>query len=236
MDLIEKLLNSRNDWNQMKFKNLVYSLITQEDQILKELELRNKIEGFYLGYKYPYRYDSFGNNLVSCNKFDSISEIKTQYKNQNFINNKEIKNIEIEDDSFLSFHIEVKDKSDYVFAFKEILWKLGNIPSTAKNILQHIIKVDNNGNFSGISKEDYAFTNFVFQKAINDFDLKLIKQKNSQGKFIYLYKNPTDKRQGFYYLGKLLSLKELSSINNVPVVTIKKRILRGMSISKAIEK
>jgi hypothetical protein len=234
MNLVEKIVSSRKDWNQNDFKKLLYSMITKEDQDLKELELRKKIEGFHLGYKYPNRYDKYGNYLESYSK--TINEISYFDKNQSFKKDKQIKHIDIEDEPHISFFVEVKDVSDYVYAFKEILWKLGNIPSTSKNILQHIVKVDNSGIFTGIFKEDYPITNTAFQKAVNDFDLELIKQKNNQGKYVYLYKNPTDKRQGFYYQGRLLSLKQLSDINNVPVVTIKKRISKGFSVKKAIEK
>ena len=236
MNLVEGLLLSRKDWNQSSFKKLVYSLITEEDQLLNEYELRNKIERIACGFKWPDKYDKYGNSLVTNQKIETNKEVVTYDKDQYFVCNKKIKSIDVEDSIIHNLHIEVRDKSDYIYAFKEILWKLGNVPSTSKNILQHIVKVDYSGNFTSVSDEDYAYTNLVFQKAISDMDLKLIKQKTNNGKLIYLYKNPTDKRQGFYYLGRLLTLNELSKINNVPVVTIKKRIAKGMGISRAIIK
>jgi hypothetical protein len=104
---------------------------------------------------------------------------------------------------------------------------------TQKNILHHIVKVSNNGNIEPISEKDYPVTNIEFQKAVSDFELKLEKEK-VPGKWVFLYSNPTNKRQGFYYNGKLLSLKELSNIDGVPVITIQKRIAKGMPIHKAI--
>ena len=92
MNLLETLLLSRKDWNQSNFRNLVYSLITEEDLLLNEYELKYKIEGIECGLKYPHIYDKYGNKLNVENvsiKSEPISFDRNQY----FISDKKIKNI-----------------------------------------------------------------------------------------------------------------------------------------------
>jgi hypothetical protein len=130
--------------------------------------------------------------------------------------------------------VVVEKETDYLAAIKEVLWQFKNTPSTAKKILMHIAKIDSNGVYSLVCEKDYQITNKTF--SLSSFNRLLIctKIKTENGSNVYLYKNPTDKRQGFYYKGNLLSLKELSNINNVPIVTIQSRIKRGIKIEDAI--
>lgn len=131
--------------------------------------------------------------------------------------------------------VVVEDEIDYINAIKEVLWQLNNVPSTAKKILMHIAKINTDGHLELISEKDYPVTNKIFSiSCFNDL-LKCEKTISKNGKTVYLYKNPTDKRKGFYYKGKLLSLNQLSLINNVPVITIQKRLSRGMKLENAIK-
>lgn len=182
--------------------------------------IKSEIDFLYLKFTNPEKYV---NGIEVSNFYESLPFI--DFEN----------NIKTDESSITPISLEINSVNDYIPAFKEILWHFSNIPMTQKNILRHIVKVSNNGSFEHISTKDYPVTNVQFQKAINDFLLKLTKEKIN-GKWVYLYSNPTNKRQGFYYQGKLLSLKELSSINNVPVITIKKRLSKGMPVHKAIIK
>ena len=188
-----------------------------------EVRVRTIIEGYWLGYSKPDKYTKLGD----------LIDKTILFKNYNVSVNNNEPDQNTNDSSIVPILIEVKDASDFIPAFKEILWHFSNKPMTSKNILHHIVKVSNTGSFEHITQKDYPVTNSQFQKAIVDFDLKLIKEKVN-GKWIYFYVNPTNKRKGFYYNGNLLSLKELSNINNVPVVTIQKRIAKGMPVHKAI--
>jgi hypothetical protein len=189
-----------------------------------EARVRNIIEGYWLGYSKPDKYTKSGD----------LIDKTVLFKNYNVSMNKDKQEHITNDSSIVPILIEVNKASDFIPAFKEILWHFSNKPMTSKNILHHIVKVSNTGSFEPITQKDYPVTNIQFQKAIVDFDLKLIKEKVN-GKWIYLYANPTNKRKGFYLNGNLLSLKELSDINNVPIVTIQKRIAKGMPVHKAIK-
>ena len=188
-----------------------------------EARVRHIIEGYWLGYSQPDKYTKSGD----------LIDKTVLFKNNNIYMNNNEPDLNTNDSSIVPILIEVNNESDFIPAFKEILWHFSNKPMTSKNILHHIVKVSNTGSFEPITQKHYPITNSQFQKAIVDFDLKLIKEKVN-GKWIYFYANPTNKRKGFYYNGNLLSLKELSDINNVPVVTIQKRIAKGMPVHKAI--
>lgn len=132
--------------------------------------------------------------------------------------------------------VVIEKDSDFIPAIKEVLWQLKNTPSTSKKILMHIARIDSNGIYKLISEQDYPVTNQAFSLASFNGSLDCSKQPIRDGKSAYLYKNPTDKRKGFYYKGNLLSLKELSEINNVPIVTIQSRLKKGIKIHLAIQK
>lgn len=201
------------------------SIFTNDVFSKGEVRVRAIIEGYWLGYSRPDKYTKSGD----------LIDKTVLFKNYNTLVNNIEPDKNTNDSSIVPILIQVNNYSDFIPAFKEILWHFGNKPMTSKNILHHIVKVSNTGSFEPITQEDYPITNSQFQKAIVDFDLKLIKEKVN-GKWIYFYANPTNKRKGFYYNGNLYSLKELSDINNVPVVTIQKRIAKGMPVYKAIKK
>ena len=197
-------------------------------------EMQNYSDNDFIRYVCNNHMQLFDDQILQTNN----KEIKT-YINDLFIkyrNPKTFNNQKNEESNFVdlknAFAI-VEKEDDYLNAIKEVLWQLGNIPSTSKKILTHIVKVDNNGIFQHINELDYPAINNVLNNAI--FTSELVLEKVKLDKNVYLYKNTTNKRKGFYYKGNLLSLKELSEINNVPVVTIKKRLAKGMNLIRAIQ-
>ena len=197
-------------------------------------EMQNYSDNDFIRYVCNNHMQLFDDQILQTNN----KEIKT-YINDLFIkyrNPKTFNNQKNEESNFVdlknAFAI-VEKEDDYLNAIKEVLWQLGNIPSTSKKILTHIVKVDNNGIFQHVNELDYPAINNVLNNAI--FTSELVLEKVKLDKNVYLYKNTTNKRKGFYYKGNLLSLKELSEINNVPVVTIKKRLAKGMNLIRAIQ-
>ena len=144
-----------------------------------------------------------------------------------------------QDFNMMDVKVVIENDIDLLPAIKEVLWQMNNELSSASKILRHIVKIDSDGVFSPLfikrtDKEHYTESNKVFNMGVFQNELKCEKQKLDKG-YLYLYKNPTDKRKGFFYKGKLLSLKDLSNINNVPVITIQKRLARGISLEYAIK-
>lgn len=224
---IEESLNKQEYKTNIEFVNYIVSnkdeLFTRGMFNAGQTRIKSRIDELFLLFTNPEKYkDQNDECLIIQNKTESIPFVEYDL---NKLTNQE--------PSIIPILIEVKVIEDYIPAFKEILWHFSNKPMTQKNILHHIVKLSNNGIFEPVSQKDYPVTNIQFQKAVIDFSLKLTKEKVN-GKWIYLYSNPTNKRQGFYYNGKLLSLKELSNIHDVPVITIKKRIAKGMPVHKAI--
>jgi hypothetical protein len=227
--LIEENLNKQEYKSNKEFVNYIVSnvdtLFTKSMINAGEIRIKYEINELYSKFTNPENYNDE-------NKFQNV--VSNVDESLPFVNFEETK-INMQESSILPILIEVKLINDYISAFKEILWHFGNKPMTQKNILRHIVKVSNSGISEPISVKDYPVTNIQFQKAISDYQLKLTKEKIN-GKLVFLYSNPTNKRQGFYYHGNLLSLKELSNINGVPVITIQKRIAKGMPVSKAVIK
>lgn len=179
----------------------------------------------------------FSNEILQS----EISELKNYIDTLflNFENENKTKKSDKEENNFPDLNnilVIVEKDSDFIAAIKEVLWQLKNIPSTSKKILMHIAKIDSNGIYKLISEEDYPITNKAFSLASFNGLLSCSKVPIKNGKTAYLYKNPTDKRKGFYYKGNLLSLKELSQINNVPIITIQSRLKKGIKIDLAIQK
>ena len=178
----------------------------------------------------------FNDEILKSEENELKKYIQSLFSTYKKISNKVTKKIQDDESQDISeILVVVKDDSDYINAIKEVLWQLNNTPSTAKKILMHIGKLNSEGQIVNITKEDYPITNKAFSFACWNELLKLEKIPGKNGKTVYLYKNPTDKRKGFYYEGKLLSLNQLSQINNVPIVTIRKRLDRGMKIEFAIK-
>jgi hypothetical protein len=183
--------------------------------------LFDEIKSVYLDFKKNTK--SFGNfktykakNTTENDLFDSY---EASYSNSN---------VKTE----IQYVLTIEKEEQIVEAIKDILWYLGNVPSTSKKILNHINILDHDGFPRNISSEDYIWTNKYFKIALNNKDLNLGKI-NDKDKSIWLYSNPTNKRTGYFYKGKLLTLSELSNMHGVDRKTIFKR-LKKMSIEKAI--
>lgn len=129
--------------------------------------------------------------------------------------------------------VVIEKESDYLSAIKEVLWKLDNNPSNFLKIISHIAKKDNNDDIHHLQEQDYPIILNVLNKAVFNCDLVLDKTKKYRK--IALYKNPTNKRKGYFYKGNLLSLKELSEINGTKIVTIQRRLSKGLKAEQAIQ-
>jgi hypothetical protein len=134
------------------------------------------------------------------------------------------------------FYVVVQKPDDFIPAIKDILWKLNNKPSTTATILKHIYLLKNETMKPYLETVDdkYKFINSVFRLATHKGDIDLFIQKSKTGKDIYLYKNKTDKRYGYYLDGKLHSLKELSAMCGVGIATIQKRLSKNPNVENAI--
>jgi hypothetical protein len=229
---IERLLSSRSDWNNKIFKNHILDKIDCIDVNLDEYKLRFKIEGYYLGFTKPEKYLVDGtlidNNQKSKTKIEKISSLnflEDQIKVENEIK-KTKPNI-----------LTINDYSELVSAIKCLLWSFDNKPKTSKDLLSHImIRMENNiilPLLDLIEGNDYTESNNAFNKAISLDLLHVHKMRNKTG-WVYLYYNPTDKRQGYFYNGSLWKLKDLSEINNIKSGTIQRRFQK-MSIDNAIK-
>ena len=148
----------------------------------------------------------------------------------------EIKSEKIQMQKSNEICVIVEKPNDYIAAIKDVLWKMDNKPSTTATILKNIFVSKNETlvPYMETVTDKYKFINTVFKLAISKGDLDLYIQKSKTGKDVYLYKNKTDKRYGYYYKGKLYSLKELSAMSGVGITTIQKRLAKNPDVENAI--
>jgi hypothetical protein len=230
---LEKVLNSRNDWNNKIFKTYILDKIDNNDLNLDENKLRFKIEGYFLGFDKPDKY------LVDGTLIEKKQEVKTKDEkipsSLGFLEDPILKNIEFKKTKPIVLSID--NYSELIPAIKCILWSLDNEPKTKKDLLSNVmIRTENNVYLpllDTITEEDYTEVNNAFNMAISTDLLHFQKFKRNY-KWVYLYYNPTDKRQGYFYKGQLFKLKDLSEINNVKMGTIQRRFQK-MSIENAIK-
>jgi hypothetical protein len=224
-DALKKSTYDKQDKFKEFISNNVDKIFTEEVLRVGDARVRNVLEGYWLGYSKPEKYSESGVVLENKVSFKKEKDNLTKQSSSG---------INMSEESIVDILLTVKNNDEFIPAFKEILWHFNNKPMTSKNILRHIVKVSKTGSFDHINQDDYPVTNYQFQKAIIDSDLKLIKEKYN-GKMIYLYANPTNKRFGYFYEGKLWKLKELSEMYGVNIGTIQRRISKGMAIHKAIK-
>jgi hypothetical protein len=231
---LEKLLNSRNDWNNKIFKTYILDKIDNNDLNLDELKLRYKIEGYYLGFIKPDKY------LVDGTLIEKKQEVKTIDEkipsSLGFLEDP-IK-VEIEIIKTKSNFLTILNYSELIPAIKCILWSLDNKPKTTIDLLSHIMIRTEKGVIlpllDTIEGNNYTESNNALNMAISTDLLHTHRFKNKNGKWVFLYYNPTNKRQGYFYKGELWKLKDLSEINNVKMGTIQRRFQK-MSIENAIK-
>ena len=243
---IESLMSS--DKYDVRFKQYLRNNFNDlfEGVPFKEIPMKIRLDGIFHGYRNKDTHDKFGNPL---NKQETV-----QYKS----NSNKIKNTDdtigfLCEPSFDNKDVEkkktvvavVKNPSDLIPAIKCILWSKNNELKTIKDLLTFVIKEDENGTFmpylewvgkTSSSGEENGFIeiNNEINKAIAECSLWLQKIKGRNGKLVYLYCNPTNKRQGYYYQGKLWKLKELSLINGVKEGTIQRRF-QTLNIEQSIK-
>lgn len=129
--------------------------------------------------------------------------------------------------------ITINSYLELVDAMKCILWSLDNNPSTIKKIFQHIyIKKD--GEEIVIPEDDYEITNKIVSQAYRD-NLFYVQKLSNNGKIVWLYNNPSNKRLGYFIDGKIRSVEWLSKFYDIPRTTIQSR-LKKMNIDQAVKK
>ena len=241
-EYLERLLNSSRYNNHFRcyvksnFKTLFDSV---------DLRNENKIK---------FKLDDIDRDFNKQSKFDiSIKPFKkietVPYKKESYVDSSLGFIEETYDDTKIKktktiIHMVEKD-TDIIPALKCILWSLNNKPKTIKDLLTYLIKKDKNGTYlpylEWIEKEygkdnynRYDEVNNALNKAVCESQLYLDKIKGRTNKQVWLYSNPTNKRQGYYYRGKLWKLKELSNINGVKEGTIQRRF-QTLSIEQSIK-
>lgn len=129
--------------------------------------------------------------------------------------------------------LTIQNYNELIDAMRCILWSLGNNPSTVKKIFQHIF-IFRDGERINIPEEDYHITNKIISDASYD-DIFYVQKTHISGKQVWLYNNPSNKRLGYFYNGKIRSIESLSKYYDIPRTTIQSR-LKKMSIDKALQK
>lgn len=121
----------------------------------------------------------------------------------------------------------VSSYEEVPLAMKCILWSLNNEPQTTAKLYSYIYLIEN-GSKRKFTKDDYQFLNLIIDKAStpNDGRLKLEKIKKD-GKEVWLYSNPSKKRIGWFYDGKLWSRAELSKETGINENTLYSRLAKN---------
>jgi hypothetical protein len=151
----------------------------------------------------------------------------------NLNSNRKVSQKEITKSSKKDYILEIETFHELVPAIKCILWNLDNEPTSIRNIFNRI-KVCKDGAYKDISKEDYEVTNKLVSNASKDKELVLEKQQIS-GKIVFLYRNPSNKRNGYFFDGKLVSLENLAKLSEINSTTLYMR-LKKMSAKEALQK
>ena len=121
---------------------------------------------------------------------------------------------------------------DLIPAMKCTLWSLGNKPSTTHDIYKHLVYKEKR--LSEFTREEHIEFGTDKVRICNEFFVDS-SSKDRFGKTLYLYSNPTDKRQGYFWKGHMYTLKELNELTGVLPVTIHRRFDK-MSMESALQK
>lgn len=167
---------------------------------------------------------------------DNIETYYLNFLNKDILRTEDLVKTKTDTDYPEDFTLIVSSVNDYLPAIKDILWNLKNKPSTGKFIMDHVYKeIDGELiKYYDTVTDGYSFINNVFKYAVHRKELILQKIKGKNGKEVWLYSNPTNKRYGYYYKGKLYSLKELSAMSGVNITTIQKRLAKNKNVENAI--
>jgi hypothetical protein len=120
----------------------------------------------------------------------------------------------------------VKSYEEVPIAMKCILWSLKNEPQTTYALYSNIQFIDGDIKRKFTSDEYKNILNPIIDRAVKDkiLDLKIIPKDNKK---VYLYSNPSNKRIGYFYEGKLCSVKELSINSGINENTLYSRLLKS---------
>ena len=126
----------------------------------------------------------------------------------------------------------VKSYQEVPIAMKCILWSLRNEPQTTYSLYSNIEFIDGVSKRKFNSDEYKNILNPIIDQAVKDkiLDLKILSKDNKK---VYLYSNPSNKRIGYFYDGKLWSVKELSIKTGINENTLYSRLVK-YDIYKAI--
>ena len=152
--------------------------------------------------------------------YDPMNDIDNDF----FVSNKARKNVSITINSY----------SEFISAFKCLLWSFDNNPSSDSKIMEQIyinkdnviipILIDDNENYcQKLLEEATRNNNLFFQK------IKI------NGQLVKFYNNPTNKRMGYFLDGKLRTLRDIEKKYNIPFTTLHSR-LKKMNIDQAVKK
>jgi hypothetical protein len=204
-----------------------------------DISLKIRLDGVYEGFKHKDTKDIFGNLKTVTYKKENALKIEKNFDDSlGFISVNNSVDVDIKKKKTIV--LLVKEMSSLIPAIKCILWSLDNKPKTIKYILQYLMKEQDNNNIvpylEGLeTQDDYTEINNRINKAIIDGSLWLQKIKGKNGKTVFLYCNPTNKRLGYFYEGKLWKLKELSEVSGVKIGTIQRRF-QTMTIEQSLGK
>jgi hypothetical protein len=221
------------------FRNYVYSNFKElfKDVEPNEDKYKFRLDGVFEGFKHPDTKDKFGNSKTVIYKKENTLKLEKNLDDSlGFIFESVDNDVDIQKKKTIALLVE--NPSQLIPAIKCVLWSLDNNSKTVKDILQYLMKVDDSGNIvpylDGLKTgDDYVEVNNQINKSIIDGFLWLQKIKGKNGKTVFLYCNPTNKRLGYFYKGKLWKLKELSRINGVKIGTIQRRF-QTMTIEQSI--
>ena len=154
---------------------------------------------------------------------------------QPVLKNKRVTQTQIAKDNNLKKDLDIiiNNFDELIPAMKCLLWTMNNQAQTIKKLFSHIYILEND-NKRAIQTGDYEITNELIKQATKQRLIHLEKT-STEGKNVFLYKNPSNKRQGYFYEGKLRSLDDLVIISGIGRSTLSMR-LRKMNTLKALNK
>lgn len=130
--------------------------------------------------------------------------------------------------------ISINSYSEFIAAFKCLLWTFNNNPSPDSKIIEHIYINKDDVRIPILLDDNENYCQKLLEEATNNNDLFFQKIKIN-GQVVKFYNNPTNKRMGYFINGKLLTLREIGKKYNIPFTTLHSR-LKKMSIEQAVKK
>jgi hypothetical protein len=222
-------------WIKMRFDDLKYDFENDNDPLLNVKtypEYYNEEEDLLDFGDFDLSRGCNVGEEPQINTNDQKSFIQKERQQSYIRNNHKVTPYEIiqEKQNNKNLDLVINNYHEIIPALKCLLWSLDNEPQTTKS-LYFYIKINDNGNIRSFVKEDYEFLNPIIKDAPKNGFLELEKPS----KDVFLYKNNTDTRQGYFYDGKLMSFSELVKTSGIPKSTLSDRLKR-MTVQKAMDK